>query len=145
VSEQQEYLLAEVDRQLEEVREQALALATRAGLVLGAVVVATALLGAGMARISPDELTNVYWFIGIAGIAAIVALAPGLKVGPDPISLNRWRLAAPEQAIERLLDSKMILVGANRSRLTIMTYAFYIESGAVIVALIMALVAYMAG
>lgn len=136
-----ELLLMEVDRQLEEVREQALALATRAGLVLGAVAVGTVVLAARLAAVPKGELTKVYWALAVAAIAAIVALAPTLTIGPNPIRLESWRHVTPESvAINRLLDAKLLLVGANRTRLYIMTYAFYVESVAVVVAVIMSLV-----
>lgn len=134
-----EYLFIEVDRQLEEVREQALALATRAGLVLGAVAVGTSVLTARLPNIPSEKLTKVFWALGIASLAAIIALAPALAVGPNPIKLQKWRSDPDDRAIEDLLDAKVLMVGANRIRLLIMTCAFYLESVAVVVAVIMAL------
>jgi hypothetical protein len=141
VPDRREYLFIEVDRQLEEVREQALALATRAGLVLGAVAIGTVVLAARVASIPPNDLIKVCWELGTAEVAAIATLAPALKVGPNPIRLEKWRSLAPDDAaIEKLLDAKVLLVGANRTRLLIMTISFYVESVAVVAAVILSLV-----
>jgi hypothetical protein len=134
-------LFDEVDRQLEEVREQALALATRSGLLISAAAVAAAVL-AGRLNSLPGDFGWVLWPLGFALLAGMGALAPLLTVGPRTESLVQWMPGKmkDKQARIDLYLGKVVTLDANRTRLVVMTCAFYLEVAAVAVAVVLSLI-----
>lgn len=140
VTESNDRLFAEIDRQLEEVREQAATVAARAGLVLSAAGIAAAILAARIQR-QPSDYSLALWPLGVAVVISLVALAPTLATGPEALDLQGWshyprRKSA--RAIRRLFLAKLMVLEANRRRLLVMNYAFYLECAAVVVAVFVA-------
>ncbi len=126
-------MFGEVDRQLEEVREQANALATRSVIVVTAVAVAAAALSSRIQRESADY-SSALWPLGVALLAAMVSILPNLKVGPTNAALSGWQAASSAQTVTQIYLAKLGVLEANKQRLAIMTCAFYVALIAALVA-----------
>ncbi|MEU8296103.1 hypothetical protein AB0C04_02295 [Micromonospora sp. NPDC048909] len=135
-------MFAELDRQLEHVRVQCDAIASRAGFLIATTAVAAAVLAA---RIQTGKLNvaGALWALGIAGALGVMTLVPLLHPGPRLVAVQRWAAAAGEKeqvdAVTELFLSKMLTLEGNRSRLLVMTVAFYLQGSAVVLAVVLAL------
>jgi hypothetical protein len=105
-------LMAEVDRQLTEVRTMADGLAV------------AALIG-----------------LGLATTIGVLVLVPGLEVGPSPFDLGRWSEGTSERTVETLYAAKVLTLVGNRDRLGRMRVVFYFQTAGVVVAIALAIVA----
>jgi hypothetical protein len=133
-------MFAEVDRQLAEVREQCNSVATRSGLLISANAVAAAVLVAGLNKVNGGELVA-FAALGIATLAGIATLFPGLETGPNTVNLTGWATSSPAQtAVADLYSAKVIALTANRQRMAVMTWAFYLQGVLTLVAVVLALV-----
>ena len=136
-----ERLFAEVDRQLVEVREQSTGLATRSGLLTSVTAVAAAVLLANLGRVKMGDVIA-FVALGVAALAGVVTVIPGLELGPRAIYLARWAIEhPPQQALTALYDAKLFTLEANHRRLAFMTWTFCLQSVAVLVAVVLALTA----
>lgn len=134
-------VFAEVDRQLEHVRAQTEAVATRSGLLVATTAVAAAVLAARI-QTGKFDVGNALWALGVAAVLGIFTLIPYLRIGPDVVHLTTWGAASSgttATATTELYQAKLIALGANRTRLVVMTCAFYLQCLAVIVAVVLAL------
>jgi DNA-binding transcriptional LysR family regulator len=131
----------ELDRQLEDVREQASALAGRSTLILAVTAVAATVLSSRIQRESADY-SLALWPLGVALIASIVSMAPNLKLGPLNAELARLALSTTPaaQAVSQLYYVKLATLEANKTRLAVATWAFYVTLVAAVVAIVMALI-----
>ena len=135
-----EVVLAELDRQLEEVREQCSGLATRAGIGVTATAVAAALFVEKMEKVKTGEVMALLLF-GVATVAALGALVPTLSPGPRVSQLAIWAISTPaSRSISELFTAKATLLEGNRTRLRLMTWAFYLQALLVITAVTVALI-----
>jgi hypothetical protein len=67
--------------------------------------------------------------LGLATIAAIVALMPWLKIGPATTSLAGWMSGGGTTTTSKVLyDSKAIILGSNQNRLLVMRVFFAIQA-----------------
>ncbi|WP_426513993.1 hypothetical protein ACPPVO_27265 [Dactylosporangium sp. McL0621] len=134
-----DHLLAEVDRQLGDVREQSAALAGRAGLLLaaglvGAVVLAAAGDGGAVAVLLLVALV-------LAMVAGVGAVVPALAVGPGAGALKAWAVDdSAEDGLAALYAAKLLVLEANRRRLVFASLAVYGQAAAALVATVLALV-----
>jgi hypothetical protein len=130
VTDRLDRMFAELDRQLEEVREQAAALTTRVGLVLSATTITAALVAIDLQTIKGGEITS-FVLVGIAILAGFAALVPALVVGPDPSTLELWAVqSGATNAVSALYASKLGTLRVNRKRFQVMFVTFYIQLGA---------------
>jgi hypothetical protein len=78
--------------------------------------------------------------LALALICGIAALVPGLASGPAETDLGLWmNQAGAQMALNALYSAKLLTLGGNRRRLSVMTYAFYVEVGAVGISIVVAL------
>jgi hypothetical protein len=141
VTDRLDFMFAEVDRQLEEVREQCNAVATRVGLLISASAVSATVLVANLDEIKGGEITA-FVLLGVSTLVGILALLPGLEIGPEPFRVSSWAVShPPNQAVTALFDAKQLSLVANRRRLDFMARAFYLQVGVVIAAIVAALLA----
>jgi hypothetical protein len=138
-------LFSEVDRQLAEVRAFADGVATRAGLLVSASALTAGLLGSQLATIK-DEWPAIAALVALGGatLFGIFVFAPGLTAGPAAAALGNWAgrtASAGAAATNELYSAKLIALEANRRRLTIMRVLFYLQSMAVVISVIFALLA----
>lgn len=134
-------LFAEVDRQLVEVREQSTGLATRSGLLISVTAVAAAVLLANLGRVKTGDVIA-FVALGVAALAGVVTVIPGLELGPRAIYLARWAIEhPPQQALTALYEAKLLTLEANHRRLAFMTWTFCLQGVAVLVAVLLALTA----
>ncbi|BFU47413.1 hypothetical protein [Krasilnikovia sp. MM14-A1004] len=136
-------MFAELDRQLEHVRTQIDAIATRSGFLVATTAVAAAVLAARI-QTGKFNVQGALWALGIAGVLGTLTLVPLLGPGPSPGQLMRWANAhdpnARTNAVAELYHAKLMLLEGNRTRLALMTGTFYLQGIAVVVAIILSLV-----
>jgi hypothetical protein len=107
VTDRLDRMFAEVDRQLQEVREQCNSIATRSGLLISASAVAAGVLVANLDKVKGGEIVA-FTAVGLATLAGLVTLVPGLVTGPDPVSLTGWGTSSPAQAaVSALYSAKL--------------------------------------
>lgn len=136
-----ELLHAELDRQLAEVRTSCDGLATRSGLLIAAVAAVAAVLAP---RIDPKHHEILLIFtataLGIATLAAVFTIYPGLVVGPVTQELQDWiRTASAPDRSTQLFLAKNTILGANQQRMGVMRTWFLIQGIATIVTVGLAL------
>lgn len=134
-------LHAEVDRQLTEVRSQADSLATRSGLLLSALAVGAAILGARIQRDGASGFTLSLIVFGAAALVALIPLLPNLLTGPDPSDLVSWSGTGMTETVANsaLFQAKVEALRANRRHLTTMSVGLYLQMATSVGAVILAL------
>jgi len=141
VSAHQDRLLAETDRQLEELRAACDGLATRAGLLITVVGIGATIV---VARIDKSThrtlLVLTLLAFGLAAGYGIFALVPGLKSGPSPVDQATWWDLQPPNSADLLHDSKLSLIWANIERWQAMRTLLGFQTGFTVVAIVLALV-----
>lgn len=135
-----ERLFAEVDRQLAEVRASVEALATRSGVLVMLSALFAALVGVHLRQGGDAYFVAPLWAFGAAAVLGALILLPQLVLGPQSGHLQNWMTTRPRAALSALLAAKIVTLEANRRRLTTMIAIFYLQSGAVLVAVVLALV-----
>jgi hypothetical protein len=133
-----ELLFAEVDRQLADVREQAKALTTRAGLLISVSAVAATVVVANLQRVKTGEILT-FIALGAAAGLGVFTIVADISTGPDPVEVQGWITDEPDEAVKALYLAKLITLGGNLRRLARMTTAFYLQGVATLVAVGLAL------
>jgi hypothetical protein len=141
VTDRLDRLFEEVNRQLAESQARATSLATRAGLVLSAGAVAVGVLAAGLPK-AQGGIVVAFAVLGVAIVAGIVVLLPDLPNGPSSTQLTGWSSndLDAQVAVGALYLAKVGMLEAILRRLTLITYAFYLEAVTVTAAVVIALV-----
>jgi hypothetical protein len=134
-------LMAEVDRQLTEVRTMADGLATRSGLLVAGSALVAGLLGTRLPTLELGLAVAALIGLGLATTIGVLVLVPGLEVGPSPFDLGRWSEGTSERTVETLYAAKVLTLVGNRDRLGRMRVVFYFQTAGVVVAIALAIVA----
>lgn len=136
-------MFAEVDRQLDLVRTQVDAVATRSGFLIATTAVVAAVLAARIQTGKPYGV-GALWALGIAGVLGTLTLVPMLRLGPQATELQRWGSVQEPRArvgaVVELYHAKIMVLEGNRIRLSIMLAAFYLQTVAVVVAVVLTLI-----
>lgn len=136
-----EHMFNEVDRQLEEIREQCSAIANRVGFLISASAVVAAILATKLDKIKGAEVAALIT-LGAATILGTLALVPRIVIGPETSSLTSWAAGPdPTVAVSSLYAAKIETINGNKSRLQFMTFAFYLQVVAVVAAVVTAIAA----
>ena len=141
MADRRELLFAEVDRQLEEVREQANALATRSGVIISAVALVAAVFAVNLKEFKTGELFAVT-LLAMTVFFGFFVLVPALSTGPLASSLTSWAASPPpdDPLINQLYAAKIIVLESNVRRLSTMTILFYLQIGVGLLAVVAALI-----
>jgi hypothetical protein len=139
VADHVELLFAEIDRQLQDVREQAKSLTTRAGLLISISAIAATVVVANLERVKTGEILTFSALAGAAILGVFVVVAD-IATGPDPVDIKGWISEDPDDAVKILYGAKLITLGGNIRRLARMTTTFYLQGVATMMAVVLALV-----
>jgi transposase-like protein len=132
-------IVAEVDRQLADVRAAAGELATRASLLLAGIGVAAAVI-AGHGSAEPYSRIAL-WSLIAASAPSVITLGPSnILAGGNPDYLATLVTRDKEHSVRVMLNIKLVVLSANRNRITVMTIFFWIQSIAVTTAIIFAVI-----
>jgi hypothetical protein len=134
-------LFAEVDRQLTEARMMADGLATRAGVLVSGSALVAGLLGTRLPMLQLGWAVAALVGLGIATVLGALVLVPGLVLGPMPVTLSAWLGQDPERSLKELYGAKVLALEGNATRLARMRVLFYFQTGSVVVAVGLAIVA----
>ena len=131
-------LFSEVDRQLEDVREQATAVTTKVGLLFSATAVLAAVAAANFDKVKTGEIIA-FITIGGALLLGIPPLVARMISGPTRQMLITWsRDTSAQTTLTALFDSKVGALESNSDRLRVMTGLFYGQVAGTVAALIAA-------
>jgi hypothetical protein len=134
-------LFAEVDRQLAEVRTMADGLATRAGVLMSGSALVAGLLGTRLPMLQLGWAVAALVGLGIATVLGALVLVPNLVLGPMPVTLTGWLGQDAQRTLEELFGAKVLALEGNATRLARMRVLFYFQTGSVVVAIGLAIVA----
>jgi hypothetical protein len=141
VTDRLDRMFSEVDRQLQDVRDQTTAVTARVGLLFSGTAVVTAILVAGSGSPKTGQVVA-YVLLGVSLLLGILPLLPCLATGPDADTLGRWATHSdPLAAVTSLYDAKVMALKANVNRLQAVRILFYVQVGGVIVAVSSAIAA----
>lgn len=123
-------LFAEVDLRLSWQQARADAFATRSGVMVAAIAVASSLLVTDQGnKIGSRLLTAVLLTLGVAALAGIAVLCMArLGAGPPATQLAQWAGSSDRSAGEELFVGKVLTVAANDSVLTRVEVVFYVQA-----------------
>lgn len=134
-------ILNEIDRQLGEQRAHADALASRSGLMIGAIGLLSGFVGFTNQQSSIVVPPSFLWIASSSAILGVlVHLSGRILSGPSPSALGYMRSGNPD-FVAPLEDAKMIALEANYKALTRTETIFALQAASAIAAIAIVVVA----
>jgi hypothetical protein len=142
VTEDDDKLHAEVDRQLGEIRSDCDGLAARAGVLLTATGIVATIVAARFDKVPKlrPTLAAALLALGIATALGILTVVPWLRIAPRGSLLQRWMSVGSSPRTSGLLyDTKVALLAGGVVRLLVMRTFFVLQALATIITLVLGL------
>ena len=142
MTEDDDRLHDEVDRQLGEIRSDCDGLAARAGVLLTATGILASIVAARFDKVPKlrPTLAGALLALGIALTLGILTVVPWLRIAPRASFLQRWMSVGSSSRTSSLLyDAKVALLAGGAMRLLVMRTFFVLQAIATIVSIVLGL------